>query len=31
LARSAVVLAVTLFVAIVWAMHFIYGNTWDAR
>jgi DNA-directed RNA polymerase subunit RPC12/RpoP len=24
------VLAVTLFTVIVWAMHFIYGNTWDA-
>jgi DNA-directed RNA polymerase subunit RPC12/RpoP len=24
------VLAVTLFVALIWAMHFIYGHTWDA-
>jgi DNA-directed RNA polymerase subunit RPC12/RpoP len=28
---GAAVLAMTLVVALVWGMHFIYGNTWDAR
>jgi DNA-directed RNA polymerase subunit RPC12/RpoP len=31
LLRGGAVLAVTLVVAIVWGMHFLYGNTWDAR